>query len=87
MHYSKFFQPDFDSVVKEGNKYFVRGEGFDPHLNRYYEDVFVLVEGAFVRSRFVSPGADRLTTQSLNFIREGVKAAVKHYEAVNKESQ
>ncbi|OOR30666.1 hypothetical protein [Bacillus cereus] len=87
MHYSNFFQPDFISVVKEDGKYFVYGEGFDPYLNQHYEDMFVLEEGAFVRSRFVSPGKDRLTPQSVNFIREGIRAAVKKYEAVNKGSQ
>ena len=65
--YSNFFQPDFNSVVKEDGKYFVYGEGFDPYLNQHYEDMFVLEEGAFVRSDLFLQGKAPIDTAVCQF--------------------
>lgn len=77
MHNTLIFNPDFESVTKEGRMYNVRGDGYDPRFG-YYEDTFVFNNG-FVRSRYVSQGPDQLTPESVNAIRSGVTKAVRKF--------
>ncbi|OJD90334.1 hypothetical protein A9485_08870 [Bacillus cereus] len=73
------------NVEKQDDKYFVHGYGYDKERNLNYEDFFTYYHGR-IDGQYLNSEEDRLSKESIRYIRKNIIDAIRDYDKQEKAS-